>query len=172
MINIIVSMSKNGVIGVDGELPWYLSNDLKRFKKVTMGSTVIMGRKTHESLKKKLFYRKSEVLPGRQNIVLTRQKDYKTKGCEIAHSLEEAYKLAQNEQIFIIGGESLYNDTIDVAEMLYITQVDVKLSGDGGGARFLKFDKSDWKLVFSEKHSSDEKHDYNYEFQVYRRVIK
>ena len=123
MISIIAAVSKNGVIGVDNKLPWDLPEDLKRFKEITTGSVVIMGRKTYESIGK--------ALPNRINIVVTRDKNFFVPGVLSANSLDSALlKAGGNKDIFIIGGGEIYKQSMGFADKLYITEVDMEVEGD------------------------------------------
>jgi len=121
---LIVAVARNGVIGRDGGLPWHIPEDLKHFKRTTTGHTIIMGRRTHESL--------GRALPKRRNIVVTRQADADFAGCETAHSLEEAIALARStdECPFVIGGASLYQEALPIATELHLTTVDQDVEGD------------------------------------------
>lgn len=123
MINIIVAHSMNRVIGMDNKLPWHLPGELQYFKQITSGHTVIMGRKTYESIGKPL--------PNRRNIVITRNKEYAAEGVEIVHSLEEALKLSESAQErFIIGGAQIYEEALNIADRLYVTLVYGHFEGD------------------------------------------
>ncbi|RKY02721.1 MAG: dihydrofolate reductase [Spirochaetes bacterium] len=145
-ISIIASISKNGVIGKNNRLPWHIPEDLKWFKKNTMGKTIIMGRKTFDSIGKPL--------PGRKNIVITRNKSLKIEGCEIYHSISQALKKLseekKGEEIFIIGGESIYRETIALSNRLYLTIVDKEYDGD---AFFPFFDPDLFEISFYQEHS-------------------
>jgi len=160
-ISIIAAMSDNRVIGRDGGLPWHLPSDLKRFKFLTMGHAVIMGRKTFESVGK--------ALPGRRCIVITRQDAYKADDILIAHSLGQALSLVDKTETeaFILGGESIYNLTLDMATHLYLTVVHATINGD---TLFPKFDIDDWKITQDEKHEADKKNQYAYSFRSYERA--
>lgn len=162
-ISIITAMSDNHVIGRDGGLPWHLPSDLKRFKFLTMGHAVIMGRKTFESLGK--------ALPGRRCIVITRQGDYKADDILVAHSLGKALSLAgkTETEVFILGGESIYNLTLDIATHMYLTVVHATINGD---TLFPKFDINQWTLTEDEKYEADEKNQYAYSFRLYERTEK
>lgn len=116
MINIIVAATLDGAIGLRGDMLYYISPDLQRFKALTTGHTVIMGRKTFESLPK-------GALPQRRNIVITRQSDFSAPGAEVAHSLDEALRMASGQEVFIIGGESVYRAAMPLAHRLYLTQI-------------------------------------------------
>lgn len=160
MVSIIVAINKNNGIGMENELLYWLPNDLKRFKSLTTGHTIIMGRKTFESLPK-------GALPNRRNVVLSRQ-DITFEGAERYASLEEALKSCKNEEeIFIIGGASLYNEAIKIADTLYITEIED--SEKEADAFFPNIDLNVWKEKSRECHSTDEKHLYPYCFIDYIR---
>lgn len=155
MISIIVAAANNGVIGKAGGLPWHLPAELARFKQITTGHPIIMGRVTHESI--------GRTLPDRRNIVITSDKNYKAAGgSEVIQSLDEAIKLVQNEpEVFIIGGDTIYKQALPSAEKIYLTKVDADIKGD----KFFKFNPIDWRVIKKEPHKADEKNKYNYEFQ-------
>ena len=161
MITIIAAIGKNGELGKNNDLIWHLPNDLKRFKKVTAGHHVIMGRKTFESLGKPL--------PNRTNIVITRNPDYKAEGCIIVNSLEEAISLAITEDLnpYILGGAQIYKQAIKIADVLDLTLVDAELDAD---AFFPSIDGIIWKEVERFNHNADEKHQFNYSFVTYKKV--
>lgn len=142
-IALVVAVSRNGVIGRDGGLPWHISSDLKRFKAITMGKPVIMGRKTWESLPKR-------PLVGRQNIVITRQKDYQAEGAIIVADVIAAIAVAGNvEEIAVIGGGEIYRTTFPMADRIYLTEVDLDVEGD---THFPKLAPSEWREVARETH--------------------
>ncbi len=123
-IALVVAVSRNGVIGRDGGLPWHISSDLKRFKEITMGKPVIMGRKTWESLPRK-------PLPGRDNIVITRQADYRADGAVIVADISAALEAAGGaEEVAVIGGGEIYKEIFPQADRIYLTDVDLEVSGD------------------------------------------
>jgi len=154
IISLIVAMAKNRVIGKDNEMPWHLPADLKHFKTVTLGKPIIMGRKTYESI--------GRPLPGRLNIVMSRDKNYTLEGCETVISLEEALTLtADVEEVMIIGGGYLYEQTILQADKLYLTFIDLDVQGD---TFFPKYEHLNLSEIKREKHLKDEKNPYNYEF--------
>lgn len=158
-ISLIVAASQNDVIGRKGDLPWRLPADLAQFKRLTMGHPIIMGRKTYESI--------GRPLPGRKNVVVSRDKNYPSEGIELAGSLSEAITIAGNDnEVFIIGGESLFQEGLAIANNVYLTRVLAKVDGD----KYFHFDPKGWKLVSSEKHAADEKNQYDFEFQKWRRV--
>lgn len=159
MISIIVAIAKNGVIGKGGELPWKLSADLKHFASLTRGHTVIMGRKTYESIVKRLGH----ALLDRQNVVITSQKDYSAPGCMIISSVAEVikdYSMSWGE-IFVIGGGEIYRQFMPVAGKLYVTEVETECEGD---VYFPSYLKEDWELVSSERHEKDEKNSCSFTF--------
>lgn len=160
MISFIVAMDENRVIGKDNQLPWRLPEDLKFFKRVTMGHPIAMGRKTHESI--------GRILPGRENIVITRQKDYQIEGCTVVSSIEDfvKYSKKQGDEIFVIGGAEIFNETFDYSDRLYITLIYEEFAGD---TFFPEFDVNKWELMSSEKGIKDEKNPYDYEFRIYER---
>ncbi len=161
MISIIVAINNNNGIGLNNELLYWLPNDLKRFKSLTTGHTIIMGRKTFESLPK-------GALPNRRNVVLTRQ-NLKFEGAETFVSLDEAlYNCKNDDEIFIIGGASLYHEAIDIADRLYITRInDSEKEAD---AFFPEIKKEEWTETNEECHSTDEKHSFEYSFCDYERI--
>lgn len=141
----IVAASENNVIGVDGDLPWHLSADLKRFKKLTMGHHMIMGRKTFDSI--------GRLLPGRTTVIVTRQADYQFEGAKIAHSVEQAVELAKEDPCpFIVGGAQIYSAAMPLVDRLFLTRVHSEIEGD----TFLpEVDWSAWTLESSEKGSEE-----------------
>lgn len=159
MISIIVAVAKNGVIGKQGKIPWYLPDDFKHFAKITKGHIVIMGRKTYESIIKRL----GKPLPERKNVVITSQRDFKAPGCMVLQSVDEAIGLfsLSNEEVFVIGGSSIYNEFLPIADKLYVTEVNVDCDGD---TVFPVYDESDWKLISKEHHPRDERHKYGFDF--------
>ena len=158
MISLIVAVSKNGVIGKNGKLPWHLPSELANFKHLTMGHPVIMGRKTFESIGKPL--------PGRRNIIVTRDKGYQAENCIVAHSLEEALATAQAaDEIFIIGGQSLFEEALSKADKIYLTKVDAQVDGD----TFFNLDLGGWQETSSQHHPADARNQYAYDFTVLER---
>ena len=160
MITIIAAIGKNNELGKDNQLLWHLPEDLKYFKKMTMGHPIIMGRKTYESIGKPL--------PNRTNIVVSRKEDWFEEGILIVPSIKDAIKHAKkiNEQIFIIGGGNIYEQTIDLADCLKITQVDFQTKAD---AFFPKIDENIWQKTNEIHHPKDEKNAYNFSFQTWER---
>lgn len=159
MISIIVAVTKNRMIGKDNDFPWHLSGDLKRFRHLTTGHAIIMGRNTYDHL----IARLGKPLPNRTNIVVTRNPVFQAKGVLVAHSLEEALRLAKADQqeVFIIGGAQLYAAALPLADRIYLTEIDAVLEGD---AFFPEIDMAMWHETKREAHMRDEKNDYNYSF--------
>ena len=159
-LSIIVAAAENGVIGHNNNLIWHLSSDLKHFKNITTGHTVIMGRKTFESMGK--------ALPNRRNIVITANKAYTAAGCEIVPDIESALQLAaQEEEAFIIGGGTIYRAIWEKADKLYLTRVHTAPTGD---ISIPEVKASEWQEISREAHSADEKNEYDYTFLEYRRI--
>ena len=165
-LSMIVARAHGGVIGVKGDLPWRLSDDLKAFKKVTFGCPVLMGRKTWESLPIK-------PLPGRENIVLTRDWQYDAIGARVYSSFAPAMNAAKAialkgrfEEIFVIGGEAIYRKALPIADRLYITEVDADVEGD---AFFPEFDESSWREISSTRYQKNETNDHDFVIRVLER---
>ncbi len=161
IISCIVAVAKKNVIGKDNDIPWYLPADLKYFKKVTTGKPIVMGRKCYKSI--------GRPLPNRTNIIVTRDPFFISTNCLIAHSIEEALSLAVDlgeDEIFIIGGGMIYEQTMEFWDKLYITEVDLEVDGD---IVFPEINKEQWTLENEEMHKADEKNVYNYTFKVYKR---
>lgn len=154
----IVAASKNDVIGVDGDLPWHLSADLKRFKKLTMGHHIIMGRKTFDSI--------GRLLPGRTTVIVTRQADFQFEGALTANTIDQAIELAGDDECpFIVGGAQIYELAIERVTDLMLTRVDAEIEGD----TFLPaIDWAEWKLISSEN-GADAKLGIEYAFEDYVR---
>ncbi len=160
MITIIAALGKNNELGKDNDLIWHLPNDLKRFKKVTAGHHVIMGRKTYESLGKPL--------PNRTNIIITRNSNYQANGCVIAHSLEEAIEVAKEDaNPYILGGAEIYKQAMHIADCLDLTHVNAALDAD---AFFPEIDTKIWKETTRKNHLKDDRHQYDYSFVTYKKV--
>jgi len=159
-LSIIVAMNKNQVIGKDGALPWHISSDLKNFKKITMGKPILMGRKTHESIGKPL--------PGRENIILTENQNYLSAGCVVKNTLDEALLYCENaSEVMVMGGATLYEQTLNKAEKLYITEiVDTSVDGD---IFFPEYDHSQWLEISRDSFKADENNEYDYNFTVLER---
>ncbi len=157
-ISIIVAAAENGVIGKDNQLLWRLPDDLKRFKQLTLGHPIIMGRKTYESIGKPL--------PGRTSIVITRSTDYEAAGVLVANSLENALAIARQqdaEQAFIIGGGEIYREALakNMVEKIYLTRVHAIIEGD---TYFENPDENSWVTISENFHPADERHAYAFQF--------
>lgn len=161
ILSIVVAASTNNVIGKDNGLLWHLPNDMKFFKNTTWGMPVIMGRKTFESLGKPLT--------GRTNIVITRQKEFLGEGIKIVSNIEEAMRVASDadaREAFIIGGGEIYKQTLPLVHRIYLTRVHAILEGD---TFFPAFDENNWQLLSQLDFNADEKHLYDYCFQVWQK---
>lgn len=153
-------MAENHVIGIDGRLPWQLPADLRRFKRLTVGHAVIMGRRTFDSVGRK-------PLADRRNIVLTRDPTYRAPGADIAGSLEDALRLAGDAtEVFVAGGEAVYRAALPFADRLYLTIVHARVEGD---TRFPAFDASDWRVIEHERHDADVHHAHPFTFRTLER---
>ncbi len=160
-ISLVCAMAKNRVIGKDNQMPWHLPADLKHFKSVTMSKPIVMGRKTYESI--------GRPLPGRQNVVISRNKDFVAEGCDLVDSIEAAFDLLKNQpEVMIIGGGFLYSQMIDLADHLYLTFINLEVDGD---TQFPEFEHLNLQQLNSVSHDPDEKNPYGYQFVDYR-VIK
>lgn len=159
MISIIVAVANNNLIGGSNKLLWHLSTDLKRFKALTMGHPVIMGRKTYESIGKPL--------PGRQNIVISRNTGFKPEGVFVFSSLKEALSTCTDKDAFIIGGAEIYAQSMSLADRIYLTRIFHSFEGD---AFFPEIAENEWKIEKTEMHEPDEKNPYRYAFIDYVRV--
>lgn len=164
ILSAIVAVSENNAIGVDNDLPWRLPDDLKFFKRTTMGCPVLMGRKTFESL--------GRPLPGRLNVVISRQKDLQLpEGVLLCNSLEEGIARIEQEgteEGFVIGGGNIYKQAMPLLNKLYITQVHTVL--DNADTFFPEVDKEKWQLTWEEHHDKDERHAYDFTFQEWERI--
>lgn len=159
MISLIWAMDINRVIGRNNRLPWRLPADLAYFKRLTTGHTVVMGRKTYESI--------GRPLPNRHNVIVTRNPAFKADGCTIVHSLEEAWRAAGEDEVFVIGGAGLFAHALPAADKLYLTQIHHAFEGD---VFFPEIPYDEWRLVSREPGVKDDRNPYDYEFLVYERV--
>ena len=147
---LVVAMSRNRVIGRDNHLPWRLPDEIAYFKKVTMGHPIVMGRRTYESI--------GRPLPGRLNIVVTHDRAYSAPGCTVVGSLEEAWRAAGDAQeVCVIGGTSLFQESLPVADRIHLTEVEADVPGD---THFPDFDRSQWRETEIERHRADDRHAY------------
>ncbi|WP_446891672.1 type 3 dihydrofolate reductase [Aeromonas veronii] len=160
-ISMIAAMAHDRVIGKDNQMPWHLPADLAHFKRVTLGKPVLMGRKTFESI--------GRPLPGRRNLVISRNPDYQAEGIEVVGSVEAALALLAGssvEELMVIGGGHLYAEMLPSADCLYLTRIDLAVEGD---TRFPAFDDGQWQRIACESHSADEKNPHPYSFETWQR---
>ena len=159
-LSIVVAMDENRLIGNNNQLPWYLPADLAYFKKLTMGKSILMGRKTYDSI--------GRPLPNRRNIVITRNEEISIPGCEVISSIESALEITKgDEEVMIIGGASLCKQLLPKINRLYITKSDGEFEGDGF---FPEYDDISWHQVSCESHPKDESNAYSYHFIVLDRI--
>ena len=165
---IIVAAAENGLIGRNNALPWHLPGDLQYFKRVTMGKPILMGRKTFESI--------GRPLPGRTNVVITRNPDFSAEGIRVVESLAAALRLAEDialvdgvEELVVIGGAEIYREALPLAQRLYLTEVHASVEGD---AWLPEIDWADWREVQRERHAAEGNNPYDYSFVVYERRAK
>ncbi len=162
MLSVIVAHTKNHVIGKEGQMPWHLPADLKHFKECTSNHTVIMGRKTFESI--------GRPLPNRTNVVISRNTLYKVPdGVVLEHSLEDAIAKysSEHEECFVIGGGQLYQHAVELADRLYITLIDAEVVGD---TTFPQYDVKKYKVIYDKEYLADEKNQYNLHFITYEKI--
>lgn len=162
IITLVVAASTNNAIGKNNQLLWHLPNDMKYFKNLTWGMPVVMGRKTFEALGKPL--------KGRKNIVLTKQAGWKAAGAVAVKNFDDALffiKEMEVKEVMVIGGGQIYRSVLDMANRIHITRVDAQLEAD---TFFPSIDPAAWRLVSRQDHEADEKHKYNYSFQVWERM--
>ncbi len=158
-ISIIVATDQQGIIGAENALPWHIPADLRYFRQITMGKPLIMGRHTHESI--------GRALPGRTNIIITRDRNYQRESCCVVHSLEEAWAVCQGaSEVMVMGGASLYQQCLPLAQRIYLTLIHTSVEGD---TRFPDWDKTQWREVAREDHLKDADNVYDYSFLVYER---
>jgi len=159
MITVIAAVAENNALGKENQLLWHLPDDFKRFKTLTSGHYIIMGRKTFESFPKPL--------PNRTHVIISRQANYQPEGCIVVNSLEQAIEACPKaEEVFIIGGGEIYRQSIAVADKLDLTKVHASFEAD---THFPEIDLSQWQLIFEEHHPKDERHDYAFTFQTFTR---
>jgi dihydrofolate reductase len=158
-VALVVAIARNGVIGRDNAMPWRLPDEMAHFRRVTLGKPVVMGRKTWESLKKPLA--------GRANIVVTHRTGYEAAGAIVVHSLEEAWSAAGHaDEVCVIGGSTLYAETLPIADVIYLTEVDADVEGD---TRFPAFDRDEWEETEVARHPADDRHAYPFRILELRR---
>lgn len=160
-VRLIAAMDRHRVIGKNGDLPWRLPDDLRRFKTLTRGHAVIMGRKTYESI--------GRPLPDRVNVVLTRRPDWRAEGVEVASGVEDALeRLGEEEEVFVIGGEGVYAGFLGRADRLHLTRVDTAV--EGGDVHFPDWSPERFRLMSREEHAADGRHLFAFAFEDYARI--
>ena len=160
-LSLIVAMDENRLIGNDNQLPWRLPADLAFFKRTTMGKPIIMGRKTFDSI--------GRPLPGRRNIVITRDPEFSAEGCDVVHSIEAALAgCSHHDELMLIGGATLYEQTLDRVSSMYITQIHHGFSGD---TWFPEFDVTQWEIAEKEDFDADQANPFTYSFVEYVREL-
>ncbi len=160
ILSCVIAFGKNRGLGFGNKLPWHLPDDLKNFKDITRGHTVIMGRKTYDSMGK--------LLPERKNIIITRDKSYKIPNATIVHSVEDAIKECKKEkEVFIIGGGEILKLALPYLNRMYLTHVEAEVPAD---SFFPEFNINEWKIISEKFHPKDEKHPYNFTFKIYEKV--
>lgn len=158
-VALVAAFDRRRVIGADGGIPWRLPDDMRFFKQVTLGKPLVMGRKTFESI--------GRPLPGRRNIILTRQEDYRPEGCIVVHGVEAALAAAEGAaEIMIAGGADIYRLFLPRAYRLFLTHVDASVEGD---TYFPEYDESGWRPILRQPHAIDERHAYSFEIVMYER---
>jgi dihydrofolate reductase len=158
IISLIAAMDEKGGIGKNNKLPWHISSDLKRFKKITLNHHIAMGRKTFQTI--------GRPLPGRVMIVITHQKDFKPDGCMVVDSLDAAIKLADEKketELFIIGGGEIFSQSIDIADKIYMTFVHADIAGD---TIFPEINMSDWQVILSESIQQETNDEFKADFKI------
>ncbi|WP_299154626.1 dihydrofolate reductase [uncultured Christiangramia sp.] len=162
MITMIAAVAENNALGKDNDLVWHLPDDFKRFKRLTSGHHIIMGRKTFESFPK--------LLPDRTHVIITRKKDYSPENTIVVHSMEDALKVSKlDDEAFIIGGGEIYKMGMEHADRIELTRVHGEFEAD---THFPEIDKSEWEIVKDQFHDKDEKHDYSFTYLTYERKQK
>jgi dihydrofolate reductase len=163
ILSSIAALSKNRVIGANNGIPWHIPEDAKWFRQKTKGHPVLMGRKTYETM--------GEPLKGRTNIVITHSPTFAPPNVLVAATIEEGIALAKgtpgDEELFVMGGETIYRQTMDIVDRLYLTHIDMEVEGD---TFFPEFDESDWTVIFRETHPATEIFPHTFEFVIYERA--
>jgi Dihydrofolate reductase len=158
-ISLIVAMAANRVIGRDGQMPWHLSADLQRFKKITLGSPILMGRKTFEAI--------GRPLPGRANLIISQNPDFRAAGCQVFSDIDSALQaVADCKELFVIGGSTLYEAMLPIADCLYLTLIEQPFVGD---TYFPLFDETQWREIDSEQVLDDPQVNFSYRFSTLER---
>jgi dihydrofolate reductase len=157
-LSVIVAMARNRTIGAKNRMPWHLPADLRRFRAITMGYPIIMGRRTHQAI--------GRVLPGRANIVVSRDSAFRAPGCTVVTSVDAALATADADRVFVIGGAQLYSAVLDRAHRLYVTEIDAEIPGD---TFFPEIDWASWCEVSREAFPADDRNPFGFAFVVYER---
>lgn len=158
-IAFVVALDRNRVIGKDGGLPWRLPDDMRRVRELTMGKPLIMGRRTYDSI--------GRALPGRTNIVLTRDPGFHAEGVLIARTPEEALRLAGDApEVIVFGGAQVFKEFLPMTERIYLTQVDAEVEGD----TYFDFGPGDWRVLANERHEADARHKFGFNFLTIERI--
>jgi len=163
ILSLIMAMDESGGIGYLGKLPWRLAADLKRFKHITMGHHIIMGRKTYESIGK--------TLPGREMIIITRNLGFRAEGCQVVHSLDEALHVAEEKgdpEVFVIGGGEIFTQALPRADRIYLTIVHTRVPAD---VFFPEYDPSRWEIIETEKMEADQDNQYAHTFMILNKKL-
>ena len=159
-VSLLVAMARNRVIGRDNRIPWHLPADLKRFKALTMGHHIVMGRKTWQSI--------NRLLPGRTSVIVTRDAQFRVAGAKIARSIEDALQqCGDDSEIFVIGGEQIFRAALPYAQRLYLSAIDADIAGD---TYMPPIDLSEWQLTHEEEHAADPPSNLPWRFLVYDRA--
>ncbi|MDD3608786.1 MAG: type 3 dihydrofolate reductase [Halothiobacillaceae bacterium] len=159
-ISLIAALDRHNLIGRDNGLPWYLPADLRRFKQLTLGKPIVMGRRTYESI--------GRVLPGRDNIIISRENGYRVEGARVVHGLDEALEAASGaEEVMVIGGANIYFQFLPRADRMYLTLVHGSFEGD---AWFPAYNRRDWRLIVEENHPADKENPWPHSFLTYQRL--
>jgi dihydrofolate reductase len=164
-VSLVAAVAENKVIGKNNDLPWSLPDDMKYFMNKTKGHHVILGRKNYESLPEKF-----RPLPERNNVVVTRQKQFHAPGCTVVHSFEDAMAVARNNgehEVMVIGGADIYELALPYADRLYLTEIKASVEGD---IHFPEYDKDQWREISRIPHNKDDRHAYAFDFVLYERV--
>ncbi|MDF1795687.1 MAG: type 3 dihydrofolate reductase [Coxiellaceae bacterium] len=161
MLALIAAMAQQRVIGLNGDMPWHMPEDLKHFKRMTKGKAIIMGRKTFDSIG-------SKPLPNRRNIVITRQQDLMLDGCDVFNNLQDAIASCDDkDETMIVGGSTLYEQALPIADRLYLTFIDAEVEGD---TFFPAWDSDQWVMADRQEHQADADNPYDYQFVTLARV--
>lgn len=160
MIHLVSAVSRNGVIGRENGLPWYLPADLQHFRELTLGKTVLMGRSTFESIVDSMH----QPLPDRRNVVITRDQNFSYPGVDVVHSVDSALRC--DDDLFVIGGAVLFREMIDIADKMHLTEIQADIVGD---TYFPQYESNEWRELKRDHHPADEQNQYSFDFVEYER---